>query len=380
MTEASWLILAAAGLVSSWIVSPPVSTAGRAAWTALAVGFVAAACLLIFDHRAVLVLALPLAVASAPLAVIRRHRAGVQTQEIPAGHRRIQVAVAGAFLFALGVNIGALNPDAQWAGAVLAAGGLLVAGLLPVHRPSTETLRAAPADIRAPAVLMLGPALWMALARWSPPHAFSGVSPVLPLLTLWMGAFLVLARGDLPRLSAAALLFAAGQVGMAARGSAPLAASVAASLTAPLMLVVLLLAKLERNAETRDFSELGGLAVRLPRFSMALLATVFWLVGTAAATPLRTLLALALNGRTPVSAWNAVGETWPVFVPHIVAVWGWLIVLRDLLVGPARLPMFPEPLKSRMSTPLPQRPLVDLSWREVAAIGGFAAIALASVR
>jgi hypothetical protein len=376
MTASSWLVTAAAGFACSWIVSPPVSTAGRAAWAALTIGFFATASLLAFDHRAALVVALPVVVASAPLAVIRRHRAGVQTQEIPAAHRRLWIGAFGTLLFALGVNIATLNPEAQWAGPVLVLGAALVAGILPFHRPSTETLRAAPADIRTPVLLLLGPALWMALVHWMPQRSFSGYSSLLPMLTLWLGAFLVLARGDIPRLSTAALLYAAGQVGMSAVGSTVVAANVAAATTAPLLVVVLLLAKLERSSETRDLSELGGLALRLPRYSIALLVAVFWLIGTASATPLRMLLTLALNGQLPTSPCNAFREVWPVFMPHVIAVWGWLIVLQGLLVGPARSPLFPEPLRDRVSMPPADRPLEDLSTKELAALIGFAVIAM----
>lgn len=375
MTAISWLITGIAGLACSWIVSPPVSTAGRAAWTALVIGFLASIALMVFDHRAVLVIALPIAALSAPLAVIRRNRSGSQTQEIPAARGRVGVAVLGWLLFALGANVAALNNQSQWATSVLLLGAALVAGVLPFHRPSTETLRATPADIRAPAVLMLGPALWLVLARWTQPHWSGSLTTVLPLLTLWLGAFLVLARGDIPRLSSAALLYAAGQTATAAVHMPGTAMSVAAAVSAPLLLVVLLLSKLERNSETRDLFELGGLAQRLPRFSVAFAAAVFWFVGTAASTPIRTLIELATAGRPMTSAWRMLAELWPVYVPHVVALWGWTTVLRDLLVGPVRTPLFPEPLRDRVTMPPAERPVADLTIGELAAVIGFAVIA-----
>ena len=376
MTAGAWIVTAVAGLACSWIVSPPTNTAGRAAWAALCIGFLASCGLLTFEHRAVLVVALPIAAVAAPLAVLRRHRAGRGTLEPAAVRGRVRMAVIGGMLFAFGVNVAVLNAEARWTWPVILLGAAIVAGALPFHRPTTETLRAAPADIRAPAVLLLGPALWMAVAKWTPSQAGGGVSATLPLLTLWLGAFLILSRGDLPRLCAAALLFATGQVTTTAALNPAEAATVAGAVSTPLVLVVLLLSKLERAANTRDFLELGGLASRAPRLSVALLAVVFWLAGTAAAVPARTLIELALAGRPLGSAWQAVREMWPVLVPHAIAVWGWTIVLRDLLVGPARSPLFPEPLRDRVTMPAAERPLEDLTATELAAIAGCAAIAV----
>jgi hypothetical protein len=379
MTATSWLVTAAAGLICSWIVSPPISTAGRAAWAALGIGFLASASLLAFEHRAVLVVALPIAAVSAPLAVIRRHRAGAQTQEIPAARTRVAIAVIGGLLFAFGVNVAVLNPQSMWAGPVLVLGAALAAGVVPFHRPSTETVRAAPADIRAPATLMLGPALWMPLTRWAPTHAWIGqTGTLLPLLTLWLGAFLVLARGDLPRLSSATFLFVAGQVATASILTKETAFDVAVAVTAPLMLVVLLISKLERNSNTREVSELGGLARRLPRLSIALLAAVFWLLGTAAFTAPSLLIGIGLHGRETTSAWQTLREIWPVYIPHVIALWGWLVVLRDLLVGPDRLPLFPEPLRDRVTMPQADRALEDLTAKELVAVIGFAVVASAA--
>jgi NADH:ubiquinone oxidoreductase subunit 4 (subunit M) len=375
MTPLSWPVTATAGLICSWIDSPPVSTAGRAAWAALGIGFLGSVALLAFHHRAVLVIALPIAAVSAPLAVIRRHRAGAQTQEIPAGRRRIVLAISGALLFAFGVNVAVLNEESTWARPLLILGAAIVGGIVPFHRPSTETLRAAPADIRTPAILMLGPALWIPLARWIPPAAWGSLSSTLPLLTLWLGAFLVLARGDLPRLVSATYVFVTGQIAMTALAGPGLVMPVAGSITAPLMMVVLLISKLERNSGTREVAELGGLARRLPRLSIALLAALFWLLGTAAAPATRTLIEHALQGRPLTTMWAAIREVWPVYIPQVVAVWGWLLVLRDLLVGPDRTPQFPEPLRDRVSAPQADRPLEDLTIRELAAIIVFAVVA-----
>ncbi len=378
MSTLLWFATGAAGLACSWIVSPPASTAGRAAWAALVLGFLASAGLMAFDHRAALVLALPIAALSAPLAVIRRHRAGSQTQEIPAARGRVVAVLLGTLLFALGVNVAALNPAATWPESVLALGAALIAGVLPFHRPVTQSLRNAPADIRAPAVLMFGPALWIALARWTPHPAWSGLATLLPLLTLWLGSFLILARGDLPRLASATVLFATGQVATASIFSTSAASAVAASLTAPLMLVTLLISKLERNSGTREISELGGLARRLPRLSIALAAAVFWLLGTAVLAAPQSLMAASLHGRPTTSAWQALGEIWPVYVPQVIALWGWLLALRDLLVGPERSLLFPEPLRERVSTPQADRPLEDLTAREFAAVVVFTMIGLAT--
>jgi len=374
MTALSWLVTAAAGLGCSWIVSPPNTTAGRAAWAALVIAMLATAGLMTVDHRAMLVVALPLAAAATPLAVIRRHRAGSQTQEIPAARGRVVIAIVGAFLFALGVNLAAIDDESRWAGALLLTGAALVGGVLPFHRPSTECLRAAPADIRAPALLTLGPALWISIARWAPSTVSVGAT--LPTLTLWLGSLLVLARGDLPRVCSAAFLFAAGQVALAAVSGPQAAMAVAGSLTAPLMLVVLLLSKLERNSGTREVTELGGLARRLPRFSVALAVAVFWHVGTAALPSCRLLLEIAVSGRAEVSIGQLLRDAWPVYVPMVIAVWGWLLLLRDLLVGLPRSPLFPEPLRDRVATPQADRPLDDLTARELAAVIAFALIAL----
>jgi hypothetical protein len=376
MTPLSWLVTAAAGLICSWIVSPPISTAGRAAWAALGIGFLASVSLLAFDHRAVLVVALPVAAAAAPLAVIRRHRAGTQTQEIPAARRRIVLAVTGALLFAFGVNIAVLNEESTWARPLLILGAAIVAGVLPFHRPSTETLRAAPADIRTPVILMIGPALWIPLARWIPPSEWGGLSATLPLLTLWLGGFLILAKGDLPRLASATFLFIAGQAATTAVAASRPGVAIAGSITAPLMLVVLLISKLERNCSTREVSELGGLARRLPRLSIALLAAVFWLLGTAAGPATCMLIGRALHGRPLTTVWQALREIWPVYVPQMLAVWGWLLVLRDLLVGPDRSPQFPEPLRDRVSVPQANLPLDDLTTSELAALIAFIVIAM----
>ncbi|QDT54491.1 hypothetical protein Pan44_25240 [Caulifigura coniformis] len=376
MTELSWLATAAAGLACSWIVSPPNSTAGRAAWTALVIAFFATVCLMTLTHRAALVIALPLAAAATPLAVIRRHRAGSQTQEIPAARSRVVIAIIGAFLLALGVNVSALSERSPWGAAAALTGAALVAGILPFHRPSTECLRAAPADIRAPALLMLGPGLWISLARWLPAQSAGSIGATLPILTLWVGALLMLARGDLPRICSATFLFAAGQVAFAAVSGAKSAMAVAGSLTAPLMLVVLLISKLERNSGTREVSELGGLARRLPRLSLALTAAAFWLVGSAALPGCRTLLDIAISGREEISIGRLVGDAWPVYVPFVMAVWGWLLLLRDLLVGLPRSPLFPEPLRDRVATPQADRPLDDLTTIELAAVIGFSVTAM----
>jgi hypothetical protein len=376
-----WLlpVIGVAGLVASWRLLPPTSRASRAAWVMIGIGASVAIGLQWVDHRALLVLGLPIVAAASPAAFWRRTRASQADLSTVIAARRLNWSMVGVVLFLFGVTQAAVRPQSDWPLWFALAGAICVGGFAPVHRPVTELIRHAAADIRMPLILLLGPLTWAVLAKWFSHEAaarFGSHSTLLlagPMLSLWLGALLILSRGDLGRLSAAAFLFAAGQSGIATTMSLSAGMEVITAQAAPLLLVTLLMAKLERMAGTHETAELGGLAHQVPWFAAALAVSWMWFCGVAGLAPLRPLWTAWIQqevGRFSVT------NIWPLLVPQVIAVWGAVRFLDDLLLGTPRAPMFPEPLRDRAPASPATQLLTDLTGGECAMLGVLAAIGI----
>lgn len=371
-----WLLslLCIAGLGVSFSFHPPRSMASRAAWLMIAIGAAVAIGLQWADHRALLILGLPIVVAAAPGAVWRRTRGSQDDLPLLCAIRRLNWSMAGVLLFLFGVTQTAWRPEAQWPLWFTLAGTLILGGFCPVHRPATELIRHASPDLRPAITLLMGPLTWAVLAKWFSRDAamrLGSQSSLLfagPLISLWLGALLILARGDLGRLSAAAFLYAAGLAGTAMCFSTVVAIEVITALAAPLFLVVLLMARLERMTGSRETGELGGLLTRIPRFSIAFALSWMWFCGIAGLAPLRPLWTAWIVSEMPTDGRFRFTQLWPLLVPQIIVVWGTVRFLEDLLFGVPRIPTVPEPLRDLMPAAPINQNLVDLTLGECAAV------------
>jgi NADH:ubiquinone oxidoreductase subunit 2 (subunit N) len=202
---------------------------------------------------------------------------------------------------------------------------------------------------------------------------------MLALLTQWLGAFLILARGDLSRLTAAIVLMASGQIAGAvllpASAGSGVAWLVSAGLIVPVAAIASLLAWLQQTYGSHEFNDYHGLSRVLPRFSAALTVAVLWFCGVPLLSVFPGLWAIWMH-RIPFAGLETFA-LWIVLVPQLIAAWGGLRILDGLLLGEPRLPKMPEILNDRIEIHggirLPDR---DLERPELSAAAILVAIGL----
>lgn len=257
---------------------------------------------------------------------------------------------------------------------VLAFGALLRSPVVPLHSwwPVLATEAPSPvAVLTASAWCPLGMYAWLrfvapvfsdSIALHAGQLAFAGE------VTAVLAGLLALAQTDLRRYAAYAALCLQGVAWTCASAStetgnaAALSLSQAAGLGAAAWL--LSIALLERRYHTRELDAFGGLAMRLPRFAVALAAMLVCVNGFPA--PFRAGIDLSVGWTlaehrpwglvAAVAGWLAVG-------------WGGVWALQRLLFGPVREPTSQDSLFGDASGIVPLRPreVQDLSWTECAA-------------
>lgn len=272
---------------------------------------------------------------------------------------------------------------APWAGVPLVLGFGLLTGCVPVHRPIATAVRQLPPSLRVLFLATVMVVFWGAAVRVFFPLAagtLSDLSPVLrslAMLTFWLGSLLVLGRGDIPRLTAAAALQLSGLIGMTLTlpGGHGLDAArllIAGALPA-FVAVALLLSWLEASFDTLDFLEFSGLAWVLPRYSMLLTFCVLWLCGL----PLMSVWPGVWSSWTATTIAHGNGPEglagvtlWTLLIPMLIGFWGWLRLLDQILLGASRTPAMSAVLMDRVEV-IPasgSRPR-DLLRREMWAVG-----------
>jgi formate hydrogenlyase subunit 3/multisubunit Na+/H+ antiporter MnhD subunit len=280
---------------------------------------------------------------------------------------------------------------APWSGVPMIVGFSLLTGCLPFHRPVATALRQVPPAMRVMFYLSATAAMWAGVVRFLVPLMATSIADLgwllrpLAVLMLWLGALLVLSRGDLPRLIAAAVLYASGllAVPLALTGGAAHDATrlLLAGQIPLLCAVIVLLGWVQMSFDSIDFSEFGGLANLLPRFSTALTVCVLGLCGA----PLLSVFPGLWTAWISIASVQAAGadgvldvSLWQMLIPQLIAVWGWVRILDGLLRGAPRTPAMPSVLIDRVEIiPASTTPPRDLSARELAAIAVLIAWGLA---
>lgn len=270
-----------------------------------------------------------------------------------------------------------------WGGAPMIVGFSILVGALPFHRPVGTALRQIPPALRVLFHLAAAAVPWAGVVRFLVPLMATSVADLawllrpLAVLMLWLGAMLVLSRGDISRLIAAAVLYGSGLIAasLALTGGATQDAIrlLLAGQLPLLCALILLLGWLQTNFDSIDFMDFSGLAKLLPRFSAMLTICVLGLCGA----PLLSVFPGLWMTWTSIAAVQAAASggilgvsLWPMLIPQLIVVWGWLRILDSLLLGPPRTPAMPSVLIDRVEIisagTIPPR---DLSGRELAAIG-----------
>jgi formate hydrogenlyase subunit 3/multisubunit Na+/H+ antiporter MnhD subunit len=146
----------------------------------------------------------------------------------------------------------------------------------------------------------------------------------------------------------------------------------------PLMAIALLLAWLETTYGSRELSEFRGLARRLPVLALLLIISVLWFCGLPGLSVFPGLwkawVAREQSGFLP--GFESI-SLWPLLVPQVIVLWGWLRLLDALLLGPERLPQMPDALAERVELrQFGERLPEDLGRRERWTLTGLVAVGL----
>jgi formate hydrogenlyase subunit 3/multisubunit Na+/H+ antiporter MnhD subunit len=281
-----------------------------------------------------------------------------------------------------GTRAGVWNQLSPWVGVCFVVGGAILSGCFPFHRPLAVAVRASRPWNRLLMWLLATTPFWALLIRLrtslAQPFLAETYSWLLPLtqISLWLGALLVVAQGNMPRMLSAATLYASGAIATAYVSPAETGTQAATLLFVGLLPALaglfLLFAWLETGFESADFHEFRGLAKTSPRWTAALVICVLLLCGLPG-LPVYQGLWLSWQTRAALASTPpfAGPSLFAVLLPQLLFIWGWLRLLDTLLLGQPRLPTMPDALMDRadvidISPGKPQ----DLSNRELLAVAG----------